>query len=292
MDTATRAAVVDLVVDNHTVEAAAAFIDLAIERFTSHRGFNTPRPWARVVGRPFQDYLAELDIQHTKTPPRSPNHNAVCEGFHGTVLHEFYRPTFHRQFITRVDRLDAELQSWVHRYNTHRRRSPAAARSGAPPAAHRPHGACPPVGDPGVRTPPRAGPAPRRPSSGPAGPGLPQPAGGPCPARGGLRPAARTRTPGRRGGHASPVGTLAQPYAARAPSPSISYRTLTPPCAHVDTTQLAIGSQKRPGTHSKNGKQPATATTYGTTMRKTRLVDRRYPAMSDSTRRNSCTSVE
>ncbi len=97
VDTATRAAVVDLVVDNHTAEAAAAFIDLAIERFAEMAvelaGVLTDRG-PEFVGRPFQDHRAELDSQHTNTPRHSPNHNAVCERFHGTVLHDLYRPTF------------------------------------------------------------------------------------------------------------------------------------------------------------------------------------------------------
>lgn len=29
----------------------------------------------------FRDHLGELDITHVRIPPRSPNHNAVCERF-------------------------------------------------------------------------------------------------------------------------------------------------------------------------------------------------------------------
>ena len=34
---------------------------------------------------------------HHRTPPRSPNHNAVCERFQGTALQECWRPSFHRR---------------------------------------------------------------------------------------------------------------------------------------------------------------------------------------------------
>ena len=37
------------------------------------------------------------------------------------VLEEFYRPSFHRQFVTSVAALDAQLQPWLDRYNTRRR---------------------------------------------------------------------------------------------------------------------------------------------------------------------------
>ena len=124
IDTNTRWAVVDLVTGDHTAAAAAVFLDLVIERLATAgittRGILTDRgPEFR--GTDFTRHCAALGIAHTKTPPRSPNHNAVCERFHGTVLHEFFRVAFHREFFTSVDRLDARLQTWVEHYNTRRR---------------------------------------------------------------------------------------------------------------------------------------------------------------------------
>jgi transposase InsO family protein len=124
VDTHTRWAVVHLVASDHTAQAAAAFIDLAIERFAdagiTMTGVLTDRgPEFR--GTAFTGHIHNLGLRHTWTPPRSPNHNAVCERFQGTVLNEFYRVAFHREYFTSIQRLDTQLQSWVTRYNTRRR---------------------------------------------------------------------------------------------------------------------------------------------------------------------------
>ncbi|MBU1227608.1 MAG: DDE-type integrase/transposase/recombinase, partial [Actinobacteria bacterium] len=124
VDTHTRWAVVDLIATDHTAQAAAVFLDLVIERLDSigvtTRGILTDRG-PEFGGTAFTSHAAALGLRHTKTPPRSPNHNAVCERFQGTVLHEFYRVVFHREFFTSVTTLNARLQSWVERYNTRRR---------------------------------------------------------------------------------------------------------------------------------------------------------------------------
>lgn len=124
VDTHTRWAVLQLVVGDKTAEAAAAFLDLAIDRLAEEgiavSGILTDRG-PEFIGRDFTDHVAELGIDHHKTPPRSPNHNAVCERFHGTVLHEFFRVAFHREFFTGVDQLDRHLQTWVEHYNRRRR---------------------------------------------------------------------------------------------------------------------------------------------------------------------------
>jgi transposase InsO family protein len=56
----------------------------------------------------------------------------VCERFHGTVLHEFFRVAFHREFFTTVDQLDRQLQTWVDHYNTRRRNRSAYMRNRTP----------------------------------------------------------------------------------------------------------------------------------------------------------------
>ena len=73
------------------------------------------------TGRGFTSHLKDLAINHHRIPPRSPNHNAVCERFHGTALQEFYRPAFHRQHFARLADLDAQFQGWLQPYNTRRR---------------------------------------------------------------------------------------------------------------------------------------------------------------------------
>jgi transposase InsO family protein len=124
VDTHTRWAVVDLAVGEHTAAAAAVFLDLAIGRLAqagiTTRGILTDRG-PEFGGSDFASHARRRGIRHIKTPPRSPNHNAVCERFHSTVLHEFFRVAFHREFFTSVGRLDRQLQTWVDYYNTRRR---------------------------------------------------------------------------------------------------------------------------------------------------------------------------
>ena len=65
--------------------------------------------------------LAAKGIAHNRIPPRSPNHNAVCERFHGTILQECWRPAFHRRHFTSIRQLQAEADSWLITYNRRRR---------------------------------------------------------------------------------------------------------------------------------------------------------------------------
>ena len=124
VDTHTRWAVVGLIAGDHTAAAAAVFLDLVTERLAAigitTRGILTDRG-PEFSGTAFTTHAAALGIRHTKTPPRSPNHNAECERFHGTVLQEFFRVAFHREFFTSIDTLDARLQSWIEHYTTRRR---------------------------------------------------------------------------------------------------------------------------------------------------------------------------
>lgn len=123
VDVATRWAVVALVVGDKGAAAAAAFID-QLRQALGRQGVrlqgvltdNGPE----FTGAAFRSHLAGLSLTHHRIPPRSPNHNAVCERFQGTVLAEFYRPFFHRARIDRVTDLDAGLQRWVRDYNTAR----------------------------------------------------------------------------------------------------------------------------------------------------------------------------
>ena len=72
------------------------------------------------TGHAFTRHVASLGIVHHRTPPRSPNHNAVCERFQGTALQECWRPAFHRRRFDRLTQLRAELDSWLVTYNTRR----------------------------------------------------------------------------------------------------------------------------------------------------------------------------
>jgi transposase InsO family protein len=72
------------------------------------------------TGKAFTTRAAELGLTHHRMPARSPNHNAVCERFHGTVLREFYRPHFHRGRVDDLALLDRSLRTWLVGYNHHR----------------------------------------------------------------------------------------------------------------------------------------------------------------------------
>jgi transposase InsO family protein len=135
VDVATRHAVVKLVVGDKTAAVAAAFLD-DLRRALRKVGItmtgvltdNGPE----FVGRAFQDQAAAMGLTHHRIPPRSPNHNAVCERFHGTVLREFYRPHFHRGRVEDMRLLDTSLQTWTHDYNNHRTNSSDYMRGRTP----------------------------------------------------------------------------------------------------------------------------------------------------------------
>lgn len=69
----------------------------------------------------FRDHLGEVGLGHVRIPPRSPNYNAVCERFQGTMLQECWRPAFHRRRFDSLRQLQAEANAWLIRYNTRRR---------------------------------------------------------------------------------------------------------------------------------------------------------------------------
>lgn len=123
IDVCTRWAVVQLIVGDKTAEQAARFVDhvaAELARINITLTGVTTDNGPEFTGRAFTRHLAQTGITHQRIPPRSPNHNAVCERFQGTVLHEFYRPMFHRARIDRIEDLDRGLQAWIADYNQHR----------------------------------------------------------------------------------------------------------------------------------------------------------------------------
>ena len=124
VDTATRWAMIRIVLGPVTALHSAAFAD-HVDRAFRRLGFrvgtvlsdNGPE-WA---AKGFTARLAAPGVAHHRIPPRSPNHNAVCERFHGTGLQECWRPAFHRRCFTSVRQLQAEADAWLVRYNRRRR---------------------------------------------------------------------------------------------------------------------------------------------------------------------------
>jgi len=123
VDVATRYAVVQLVVGEKTATVAAKLLDQLKKTLRKHgitlEGILTDNG-PEFVGKDFKARVAQMGLHHHRIPPRSPNHNAVCERFHGTVLDEFYRPHFHRGRVEDVTLLDRSLQAWIVDYNNDR----------------------------------------------------------------------------------------------------------------------------------------------------------------------------
>jgi transposase InsO family protein len=123
VDVATRYAVVQLVVGEKTATVAAKLLDQLKKTLRKHgitlEGILTDNG-PEFVGKDFKARVAQMGLHHHRIPPRSPNHNAVCERFHGTVLDEFYRPHFHRGRVEDVALLDRSLQAWIVDYNNDR----------------------------------------------------------------------------------------------------------------------------------------------------------------------------
>lgn len=123
IDTATRWAMIQIVLGPVTTEHTRRFIT-QVQRRWRRMGWpvrsvlsdNGPEYSAK-----FRDHLSANGMRHERIPPRSPNHNAVCERFHGTALQECWRPAFHRRSFHSARQVQAEADAWLHRYNVRRR---------------------------------------------------------------------------------------------------------------------------------------------------------------------------
>ncbi|MDA8298278.1 MAG: DDE-type integrase/transposase/recombinase [Actinomycetota bacterium] len=124
VDTATRWAIVMILVGPVNATHSIAFVDHVVRRMrrfgVSIRAILTDNgpEW---VAQGFRAHLAAKGFSHRRIPPRSPNHNAVCERFHGTILQECWRPAFHRRRFSSIRQLQAEGDAFLVTYNTRRR---------------------------------------------------------------------------------------------------------------------------------------------------------------------------
>jgi transposase InsO family protein len=136
IDTATRWAVIMIIAGVPNAAATIRFVEHAIKRF---RRLGVPIRAVLTDNGPeykatdFRDHLAAKSITHVRIPPRSPNHNAVCERFQGSVLQECWRPAFHRRRFTSIKQLQAEVDTWLNRYH-YRRRNHSDYMRGRTPA--------------------------------------------------------------------------------------------------------------------------------------------------------------
>lgn len=136
VDTATRLAMVWIIAGAPNGVLAIKLIDRIVRWMRRHghqvRAVLTDGgPEWRSTG--FTDALAAREIRRIQTPPRSPNHNAVVERFHGTILDECWRPAFHRRAFTTLGQLRAEADVWLTDYN-HRRSNHGDYMQGRTPA--------------------------------------------------------------------------------------------------------------------------------------------------------------
>ncbi len=124
VDTATRWAMVAIVLGTPNGAATGRFIAEVVRRYRKMglvvRAVLTDNG-PEYKANAFTAAVAAKGLGHVRIPPRSPNHNAVCERFHGTVLQECWRPAFHRRCFTNIRQLQAEADSWLIHYNTRRR---------------------------------------------------------------------------------------------------------------------------------------------------------------------------
>lgn len=95
IDTATRWAMVLLVLGTPTATTTIRFLDQVIRRW---RRMGHPVRAVLTDNGPeynagaFSAAVATKGLQHVRIPPRSPNHNAVCERFQGTALQGVLAP--------------------------------------------------------------------------------------------------------------------------------------------------------------------------------------------------------
>jgi transposase InsO family protein len=136
IDTATRWAIVMIVLGPVKAAHTIRFIDHLVRRY---RRLGVPvravlsDNGPEYIATGFQAHLAAKGLDHHRIPPRSPNHNAVCERFQGTVLQECWRPAFHRRRFTSIRQLQTEVDTYLIRYH-HRRRNHGAYMAGRTPA--------------------------------------------------------------------------------------------------------------------------------------------------------------
>ncbi|MBK9271487.1 MAG: IS481 family transposase [Saprospiraceae bacterium] len=68
----------------------------------------------------YELYLSLEDIEHTKIKARHPQTNGICERFHRTIQNEFYAITFRKKLYKSIEELQADLEDWLHYYNSDR----------------------------------------------------------------------------------------------------------------------------------------------------------------------------
>ena len=125
IDVFTRWAFVAIVLGPVTASHTVAFLGRLLHHYRRH-GITVKAVLTdngpEYVAKAFQAHLATKGLRHERIPARSPNHNAVCERFHATILQECWRPAFHRRHFSSIRQLQSEVDAWLITYH-HRRRN-------------------------------------------------------------------------------------------------------------------------------------------------------------------------
>jgi transposase InsO family protein len=119
VDTHTRIADAWIVRGRPNSATTVTFIDLIRRRWAA-RGYQIETVLTdnggEFTGGAFTGHLRRLGITHHRIPPGSPNHNAVVERFHQTMLEECWRPAFHRRLFTGIHQLQGQANAWLTSY--------------------------------------------------------------------------------------------------------------------------------------------------------------------------------
>jgi len=78
------------------------------------------REYCGTQAHPYELYLALNDIEHRRTRVGRPQTNGFVERFNRTALDEFFRTALRETLYTKVDRLQADFDVWLHHYNNER----------------------------------------------------------------------------------------------------------------------------------------------------------------------------
>ena len=127
IDTYSRVAMAKLYTQKHAITAADMLNDRVCPFFDEHRvpllRILTDRGTEYCGNRQqheYQLYLAQEDIDHTKTRAKSLQTNGICERFHKTILEEFYQIAFRKKIYATLEELQADLDDWIGYYNDQR----------------------------------------------------------------------------------------------------------------------------------------------------------------------------
>ena len=57
------------------------------------------------------------EYSHSRTKAYSPQTNGICERFHRTIKDECYNIVFRKKIYTSIEDLQADVDSWIKKYN-------------------------------------------------------------------------------------------------------------------------------------------------------------------------------